>query len=119
MDFRIYGVGDYNYQNMKKSGPLNLGVDCEAIVAIDINASYLSIGHGISGYPLPQRDDLYNIGGLVRAIVKAWVFSTTDNHCVPSRYPRSLNQQDKGAGIETPKEATMPPQQPNLVAIVY
>ena len=48
---RIYGVGDYNYQNMKKFDRPNLRIDGETIVEIDINASYLSILHGICGYP--------------------------------------------------------------------
>ena len=47
---RIYGVGDYNYQNMKKFDRPNLRIDGETIVEIDINASYLSILHGICGY---------------------------------------------------------------------
>ena len=34
----IYGVGDYNYQNMKKSDRSNLRLDGEPIVKIGINA---------------------------------------------------------------------------------
>jgi hypothetical protein len=56
---------------MKKSDRPNLKIDGEPIVEIDINASYISILHGISGYPLPQRDDLYDIGGIDRTIIKA------------------------------------------------
>ena len=82
---RIYGVGDYNYQNVRKSDRPNLRIDGEPIVEIDINASYLSILHGISGCPLPERDDLYDIGGIDRTIIKAWVSSTIGHHCFHTR----------------------------------
>jgi hypothetical protein len=109
---RIYGVGDYNYQNMKKSERPNLRIDGEPIVEIDINASYLSILHGISGYPLPERDDLYDIGGIDRTIVKAWVSSTIGHHSFHTRWPKNAIQEMKDAGIEKPKEMSMTSLQP-------
>ena len=48
---------------MRKAERPNLLINGEAISEIDINASYLSILHGISGYPLPDREDIYDIGG--------------------------------------------------------
>jgi hypothetical protein len=60
---RLYGVGDFNYQGIRKAERPNLLINGEAISEIDINASYLSILHGISGYPLPDREDIYDIGG--------------------------------------------------------
>jgi len=112
---RIYGVGDYSYQNMKKSDRPNLKIDGEPIVEIDINASYLSILHGISGYPLPQRDDLYDIGGVDRTIIKAWVSSTMGHHCFHSRWPKNAIQEIRDAGIEKPKEMTMTSLQPTVL----
>ena len=47
----------------------------EEVFEIDINASYLTILHGIAGYPLPNKDDLYAIGSYNRVIVKAWILS--------------------------------------------
>jgi hypothetical protein len=112
---RIYGVGDYNYQNMKKSERPNLKIDGEPIVEIDINASYLSILHGISGYPLPERDDLYDIGGIDRTIVKAWVSSTIGHHCFHTRWPKNAIQEIEDAGIDKPKEMTMTSLQPVIL----
>jgi hypothetical protein len=112
---RIYGVGDYNYQNMKKSDRPNLRIDGEPIVEIDINASYLSILHGISGYPLPQRDDLYGIGEIDRTIIKAWVSSTMGHHSFHTRWPRNAIQEIKDAGIEKPKKMTMTSLQPTVL----
>ena len=112
---RIYGVGDYNYQNMKKSDRPNLRLDGDPIVEIDINASYLSILHGISGYPLPERDDLYDIGGMDRTIIKAWVSSTIGHHCFHTRWPKNAIQEMRDAGIEKPKEMTMTSLQPTVL----
>ena len=47
-------------------------IDGEAVIEIDINASYLTILHGLKGIPLPQREDIYDIGGLPRQVVKTW-----------------------------------------------
>ena len=112
---RIYGVGDYNYQNMKKSDRPNLRIDGEPIVEIDINASYLSILHGISGYPLPERDDLYDIADIDRTIIKAWVSSTIGHHCFHTRWPKNAIQEMRDAGIEKPKEMTMTSLQPVIL----
>ena len=54
----IYGVGGHNYQNIKKFERPKLRIDHKQIVEIDINVFYLSILHGISGYPLPKGGDL-------------------------------------------------------------
>ena len=112
---RIYGVGDYNYQNMKKSDRPNLRIDGEPIVEIDINASYLSILHGISGYPLPERDDLYDIGGIDRTIIKAWVSSTIGHHSFHTRWPKTAIVELKDAGVNKPKSMTMTSIQPIIL----
>jgi len=100
---------------MKKSDRPNLKIDGEPIVEIDINASYISILHGISGYPLPQRDDLYDIGGIDRTIIKAWVSSTIGHHCFHTRWPKNAIQEIEDAGVEKPKEMTMTSLQPVIL----
>jgi len=112
---RIYGVGDYSYQNMKKSERPNLRIDGEPIVEIDINASYLSILHGISGYPLPERDDLYDIGGIDRTIIKAWVSSTIGHHSFHTRWPKNAIDELKDAGVDKPDSLTMKSLQPTIL----
>ena len=105
---RLYGVGDFNYQGMRKTDRPNLLINGEAISEIDINASYLSILHGISGYALPDRDDIYDIGGEDRTIVKTWVASTIGHHTFHTRWPKNAIQELKDAGIKKPKSMTMP-----------
>ncbi len=49
---------------------------------LDINATYISIMHGIKQQPLPGREDIYAIGDLPREVVKMWVaisFSIEEN----------------------------------------
>ena len=45
-------------------------IDGEGIVEVDINASYLTIMHGLKQQPLPNRADIYAIGDLPREVVK-------------------------------------------------
>ena len=48
---RLYGVGDYSYQNIKKTERQKMNIGDEEVVEIDVNASYLTILHGIEGSP--------------------------------------------------------------------
>ena len=87
---RLYGVGDYSYQTIKKTERQKMTIGGEDVVEIDINASYLTILHGIEGYPLPNRDDLCSIGGYDRTIVEAWITATIGtmlklmhSYCIP------------------------------------
>ena len=47
-------------------------INGESVVEIDINASYLTIMHGLKQQPLSNREDIYAIGGLPREVVKKW-----------------------------------------------
>lgn len=47
-------------------------IDGEDVVEVDINATYISIMHGIKQQPLPTREDIYAIGDLPREVVKMW-----------------------------------------------
>ena len=78
----------------------------EKVVEIDINASYLTILHGIAGYPLPNRDDLYAIGSYNRVIVKAWITATIGHHGFHTKWPDNAIKEIKAAGIERPKKMT-------------
>ena len=103
----LYGVGDYSYQNIKKTERQKLNIGGEEVVEIDINASYLTKLHGIEGCPLSNRDDLYSIGGYDRAIVKAWVTATIGHHCFHTRWPKNAIQEIQDACIDKPAELAM------------
>ena len=112
---RLYGVGDLSYQTIKKTERKKMTIGGEEVVEIDINASYLTILHGISGYPLPNRDDLYAIGGYDRTIVKAWITATIGHHGFHTRWPKNAIQEIKDAGIDKPTGLTMRLLQPDIL----
>ncbi len=99
---RLYGVGDYSYQNIKKTERQKMTIGGEEVVEIDINASYLTILHGISGYPLPKRDDLYAIGGYNRTVVKAWITATIGHHGFHSRWPKNAFRKSRTPASTSP-----------------
>ena len=82
-------------------------IEGEDVVEVDINASYLTILHGLSGYPLPERDDIYDISGIDRSIVKAWVSSTIGHHSFHTRWPKNAIVELNDAGIDKPDSLTM------------
>jgi len=92
---RLYGVGDFNYQVMKKTDRPNLLINGEAISEIDINASYLSILHGISGYALPDREDIYDIGSVDRRVIKIWISTTMGHNTFHRGWTKSAMQMFK------------------------
>ena len=112
---RLYGVGEDSYQTIKKTERHKMTIGGEEVVEIDINASYLTILHGIAGYPLPNKDDLYSIGGYNRVIVKAWITATIGHHRFHTRWPQNAIQEIKDAGIEKPAGLTMASLQPDIL----
>ena len=69
---RLYCANSQAYSNMKSHERANILIDGEAIVEIDINASYLTILHALKNEPMPDRDDIYAIEGIPREVVKKW-----------------------------------------------
>ena len=112
---RLYGVGDYSYQNIKKTQRQKMTIGGEEVVEIDINASYLTILHGMAGHPLPNRDDLYAIGGYNRTIVKAWITATIGHHGFHTRWPKNAIQEIQDAGVDKPTGLTMESLQPVIL----
>ena len=112
---RLYGVGDYSYQNIKKTERQKMTIGGEEVVEIDINASYLTILHGMAGYRLPNRNDLYAVGVYDRVIVKAWITATIGHHGFHTKWPDNAIKEIKAAGIERPKKMTVTSLQPVIL----
>ena len=112
---RLYGSGDLVYQTIKKIERQKMTIGGEEVVEIDINASYLTILHGISGHPLPNSDDLYAVGGYNRVIVKAWITATIGHHGFHTKWPDNAIKEIKAAGIERPKKMTVTSLQPVIL----
>ena len=100
---RLYCTGKESYQKLKKQERLgNIKINDESIVEVDINASYLSIFHGLNGYKLPAQEDLYKLTSLHRDIVKAWINAAFGKGIFPSRWPSKARTEllSKNAPLE-------------------
>lgn len=112
---RLYGVGDHSYQGMKQQDRAEMKISGEEVVEIDINASYLTILYGLTGYPLPSRADIYEVEGVHRAVIKAWITSTIGHHGFHTRWPKTALDEIKAAGVEKPASMTMTSLQPTIL----
>jgi hypothetical protein len=114
---RLYGVGEDNYQMLKKAKRLDIKINGEAVVELDINASYLRILHGLRRYPLPPLKDIYAIkGGVDRALIKAWVSSTLGHTSFHRSWSPGVMSELKKAGVRVGRDASYPNLQPKVLA---
>ena len=84
---------------MRKTDRPNLLINGEPISVIDINASYLSILHGISGHALLGREDIYDIGSVDGRIIKIWISKTMGHTTFHGGWRKSAMQMFKEAGV--------------------
>ena len=97
---RLSCPGRDSYQRMKKQQRLaRVKINGESVAEVDINASYLSIYHGMLGETLPNREDIYDIPGLHRDIVKAWITAAFGNNKLPTRWPSAAKKKLIAKGI--------------------
>jgi len=113
---RLYGVGEDNYQLLKKAQRRKIKINGEAVVELDINASYLRILHGLRGFPLPTLNDIYAITGLSRALVKAWVSATLGHTTFHRAWPPRSLADLKKAGVVVGSKMTYPGLMPKVLA---
>ena len=104
---RLYCVGDDNYQLLKKEERLKMTINGERVAEIDINASYLTILLSQLGGEIPSDGDIYNIDGLPREVVKAWVTATLGFDGFHDRWPVGLTAALRKGGINTSRRLTM------------
>ncbi len=73
---RWYAVGaEGNYQRMSEAERLGVTINGEPVVEVDVQASHLSIMHGLLGLPLPDGDP-YEFPDMSRSVAKAWITAT-------------------------------------------
>ena len=99
---RLYPSGSLGYMGMNSLERASITINEEAIVEIDINASYLTILHALKGIAMPKAEDIYTIGGLPREVVKKWITITlgADNFH-PKWLKGNIREfQEIGAGYE-------------------
>ena len=107
---RIFNEGDAPNFDFDRGGRLNhadgggyirmpkekrgfIKIDGENVVEVDINATYISIMHGIKQQPLPNREDIYAIGNIPREVVKIWFAISFGLGRFPRQWlPKSLQE---------------------------
>ena len=100
---RLFCLGENSYQTMKKAGRFkNMKINGEAIASIDVNASYLTIYHGLLKNRLPEQEDIYTIPGFHREIVKTWMVIAFGKGAFPKRWnsKSKLSLYKKGISTE-------------------
>jgi hypothetical protein len=83
---RLYPSGSLGYMGMNSQERASITINEEAIVEIDINASYLTILHALKGIAMPDEEDMYAIGGLPREVVKKWFSITLGSDAFHTRW---------------------------------
>ena len=96
---RLYCANAQGHINMKSDARANILIDGEAVVEIDINASYLTILHALKNVPMPNREDIYAIAGLPREVVKRWFTITMGSTKFQTKWLRSNLDEMKEAGV--------------------
>jgi hypothetical protein len=85
---RLYSQGEDSYQLLKKAKRLQMCIDGEDVCEIDVRSSFLTILYALNGEHLDQTQDPYEIDGLPRDVVKAWITVTLGHDKFPVRWPR-------------------------------
>ena len=96
---RLYCANAQGHINMTSHERANIRINGEAVVEIDINASYLTILHALKGEPMPNREDIYAIAGLPREVVKRWFTITMGSPKFQTRWLRSNLDEMKEGGV--------------------
>ncbi|MDA0796667.1 MAG: hypothetical protein O2950_08805 [Proteobacteria bacterium] len=99
---RLFCLGENSYQTMKKGERFKkMKINGEAIASIDVNASYLTIYHGLLETRLPEQEDIYAIPGFHRAIVKIWMVIAFGKGAFPKRWNNKSKLELYKKGIST------------------
>ena len=99
---RLFCLGENSYQTMKKSERFKMmKINGERIASIDVNASYLTLYHGLLETRLPEENDVYAIPGFHREIVKTWMVIAFGKGAFPKRWNKQSKIKLHDKGIST------------------
>jgi hypothetical protein len=86
---RLYSDGKGSYQSVPRPERLKMTIDGESVCEIDIRASYLTILHALHHVPfdVSTEVDPYQIAGIPRNVVKAWVTVRFGTKGTRTRWP--------------------------------
>ncbi|WP_144062022.1 hypothetical protein [Sphingomonas sp. MM-1] len=82
---RLYSEG-YSYQQMKSDKRAEIKINGESTVEIDIQASHLTLYHGLRKWAFDPTKDPYTIPDIPRHVVKSWITMTLGNDKFQTRW---------------------------------
>jgi len=103
---RVYARGEPSYQLLSEDARLRMRIDGEPVAEVDISGSHLTLLYGRHGIPFDPAHDPYDVPGIPRDVVKAWMVTTLGRNGFPSRWPsehaKTLNQVEEGTTLRYP-----------------
>jgi hypothetical protein len=101
---RWYAVGNEgNYQRMSEAERLGITINGEPVAEVDVEASHLSIMHGLLGLPLPDGDP-YDFPELPRVVAKAWITATLGKGTAVTKWAAKATKDNPQLRHHDPKE---------------
>jgi hypothetical protein len=97
---RLYSLGEDSYQRLKKDKRLQMRINGEPVGEIDVRASFLTILYALNGERLDPTWDPYDVEGLPRDVVKAWITVTLGHDKFPVRWPSETIKNFRKVGLE-------------------
>jgi hypothetical protein len=91
------GEGKYRHKTLEDR--LGILINGEAVVEVDISASFLTLLHAVLGLELP-KGDLYAIPGVSRALAKGWINATISKGSPVKRWSQDMREK-MGAEAKT------------------
>lgn len=83
--------GEGNYQHKTLEDRLGIRINGEAVVEVNISASYLTILHAVLGLELPMGD-LYAFNSVTRAVAKGWINATISKGSPVKRWSADMRE---------------------------
>jgi hypothetical protein len=102
---RWYAVGNEgNYQMMRERERLaRITIGGETVAEVDVQASHLSIMHGLLGLPLPEGD-LYRFPDVPRWVAKVWITATLGKGSPVARWAPAATKGNPDLADHDPKQ---------------
>ncbi len=92
------------YQAMPEAERVaHIEINGERVAEADVRASHLSIMHGLLGLTLPEGDP-YDIPGVPRSVVKAWITATLGKGSSVSKWPEKTTKRNPDLRHHDPRE---------------
>lgn len=94
---RLYCTSKAGYQSMRKAERRTITINGEPTSEVDVSGSFPFILHNALNAPLPKMDDIYEIEGIERDVVKKIVVTRMGSEDWPKRWPQDFAEEYQAA----------------------